>query len=98
MKLVIGGATGFVGREVLRQALQCAEVTEIVTIGRRPVVVDDEQRSKITDIVMEAQDAFPDSVGRLIADSDACIWYGISDLIGFVFCFCGGCAEWMDGL
>ncbi|KAH6663417.1 hypothetical protein B0J14DRAFT_684606 [Halenospora varia] len=74
MKLIIGGATGFVGKEVLRQALRSPEITSIVTLGRRAVVVSEEHKSKIIDIVMEAQEHFSDSVIEQIADADACIW------------------------
>lgn len=78
MKLIIGGATGFVGKEVLRQALRSPEITSIVTLGRRAVVVSEEHKSKIIDIVMEAQEHFSDSVIEQIADADACIWYRLS--------------------
>ncbi|KAE8450785.1 hypothetical protein EG329_005698 [Mollisiaceae sp. DMI_Dod_QoI] len=59
MKLVIGGATGFVGREVLRQALHSNEITSIVTLGRRPVPVKDD---KLTDIVMEDGEQYSETI------------------------------------
>ncbi|CZR52703.1 uncharacterized protein PAC_02580 [Phialocephala subalpina] len=75
MKLVIGGATGFVGREVLRQALNSPEITSIVTIGRRPVtVVDSTNIAKLTDIVMEDGEHYSESDIEKIANADACIW------------------------
>ncbi|KUJ13372.1 uncharacterized protein LY89DRAFT_721397 [Mollisia scopiformis] len=74
MKLVIGGATGFCGREVLRQALRCPQITSVVTIGRRPVVVKDQDTTKLTDIVMEDGTQYSDSTLETIADATACIW------------------------
>jgi nucleoside-diphosphate-sugar epimerase len=72
MKLVIGGATGFVGKELLKQALACPEFTSIVTLGRRPVTVKD---SKLTDVVLDDLEQYPPSALQKIADADACIWY-----------------------
>jgi hypothetical protein len=76
MKLVIGGATGFVGREVLRQALRCPQITSIVTLGRRAVVLEQKDREKVTDIVMmDDGENYSEATLETIADSDACIWY-----------------------
>ena len=83
MKLAIGGATGFVGREVLRQALRCPRITSIVTLGRRAVVVEEQGREKATDIVMmDDGENYSESALEKIADSDACIWYS-ADLLFF---------------
>jgi precorrin isomerase len=35
MKLVIGGSTGFVGAELIRQGLENPAITSIVALGRR---------------------------------------------------------------
>lgn len=77
MKLIIGGATGFVGKEILRQALCNAVITSIVTIGRRPVSsedLDERFKAKLTDIVLEDLTQYSDSVLKQLADADACIW------------------------
>ncbi|CAG8983331.1 hypothetical protein HYALB_00007459 [Hymenoscyphus albidus] len=37
MKLIVTGATGFVGTEVLRQALRNPEITEIIALARKHV-------------------------------------------------------------
>ncbi|KAF8849958.1 hypothetical protein BDZ45DRAFT_752230 [Acephala macrosclerotiorum] len=85
MKLVISGATGFVGREVLRQALKCPDITSVVTIGRRPVTVKDSTNiSKLTDIVMEDGEHYSDSDIEKISDAEACIWYQPNNLTLFI--------------
>jgi putative NADH-flavin reductase len=72
MKLIIGGATGFVGKELLKQAIACPEITSIVTLGRRAVTVQD---PKLTDIVVDDLSQYSDSTREKIAGADACIWY-----------------------
>ena len=71
MKLVIGGATGFVGKELLKQVLANPEFTSVVTLGRRSVVAED---LKLTDVVLENFEHYSPSVIEKIADADACIW------------------------
>ena len=71
MKLVIGGAPGFVGKELLRQALASPKFTSIVTLGRRPVVVEN---PKLIDVVFDDIEVYSTSVLEKIADADACIW------------------------
>jgi hypothetical protein len=95
MKLVIGGATGFVGREVLRQALRCPQITSIVTLGRRAVVVEEQVREKITDIVMmDDGENYSESALEKIADSDACIWYSADLLFGMSSLLIGEKDHW----
>jgi uncharacterized protein YbjT (DUF2867 family) len=36
MKLIITGATGFVGTEVIRQALSNSTITSIIALARKP--------------------------------------------------------------
>lgn len=74
MKLIIAGATGFVGRNLLKEALACSDITSIVTLGRRPVVSEYAERAKVTNIVLDDLEHYPASVMEKIADADACIW------------------------
>lgn len=82
MKLIIGGATGFVGKEILRQALRCPTITSVVTLGRRPVpgedfqgaIVEAQYASKHTDVVLADLEHYPETALKLIANADACIW------------------------
>ncbi len=75
MKLVIAGATGFVGKEILRQALCSSEFDSIVTLGHRAVDVGPHDREKLTDIVLDNLEQYPETVREQLADADACIWY-----------------------
>ncbi|KAK7928101.1 hypothetical protein PG985_005099 [Apiospora marii] len=77
MKLVIGGSTGFVGTELLRQALQNPAVTSIVGISRRETKVPDgstDNSTKLKSIVCEDLNNYPDSLKKELEDADACIW------------------------
>src|ERR1700759_2537834 len=69
MKIILTGATGFVGDEVLRQALDDPSIDQVVVLTRRPVGVSN---PKLNEIVL---DDFLDYSG--LGDqlkADACIW------------------------
>ena len=75
MKLAIGGATGYVGTEVLRQALLSKAVTSIVAIGRRSASVPEGlDGSKLTNVVLEDFNHYPDEAMKKLEGVDACDW------------------------
>ncbi|KAI1493069.1 putative nucleoside-diphosphate-sugar epimerase [Biscogniauxia mediterranea] len=82
MKLIISGATGFVGREVLRQSLSRREITSVVALARRPIAAADldldlgpsADPSKLTSVVVPDYDQYPDAARREFAGAAACIW------------------------
>lgn len=80
MKLIIAGATGFVGTEVVRQALLHPAVTSVVALGRRATPVPanigpDANVSKLKSTICDDFENYSESVKADLAGADACIWY-----------------------
>jgi nucleoside-diphosphate-sugar epimerase len=80
MKIVVAGSTGFVGTEVIRQALSIPEVTEIVALGRRDVTAPDNlgpkaDVSKLQSLVLKDFLNYTDEVKAKLTGADAVIWY-----------------------
>ncbi|KAL9024040.1 MAG: hypothetical protein Q9180_008015, partial [Flavoplaca navasiana] len=79
MKLIVTGATGLVGSEVIRLALRNPAVTSVVAIARKPVLVpanvgSESQMSKLQSVVLENWTSpYTESVIRYVKDADACI-------------------------
>jgi len=75
MKIILTGATGTAGSEVLRQALADAEVTEILVLSRRPLdVADPKLRVAMPENFLDYSKVAPQFAGY-----DACLWcLGIS--------------------
>ncbi len=79
MKLIITGATGYVGKEVVRQSLGRPEITSVVAVARKPVPVPDNlpagaDASKLRSVVVADYTEYPDDVRKEFAGADACIW------------------------
>lgn len=75
MRLILTGATGFSGGEVLRQALADASVEAVLVLTRRPTGL---VHAKLTEVV---RDDFLDYSDVDLRGYDACIWcLGVSQL------------------
>ncbi|KAF4970068.1 hypothetical protein FSARC_2814 [Fusarium sarcochroum] len=80
MKLVVGGATGFLGTEVIRQALQSPEITEVVALARRetriPMDLEEDEaiQSKFKTVVCHDFSNYPQDVKDEVSGADACLW------------------------
>lgn len=80
MKLVIGGSTGYLGAEVVHQALNHPLITSVVALARRethiPKGVDPQiAQSKFKSLTCSDFKDYPQDVRAEISDADACIWY-----------------------
>ncbi|KAF1852055.1 uncharacterized protein K460DRAFT_392203 [Cucurbitaria berberidis CBS 394.84] len=75
MKLIVAGATGFVGSEVLYAALQHPSVTSVVSLSRRPVldprVVN---HAKWESILLEDFEHYPSDAIARMQGAVGCIW------------------------
>ena len=77
MKVLITGATGMAGSEVVRQAINDDAITSIIALVRRPLEIT---HPKITTVIHDDYSLY-DDVKDHFRNSDACIWcLGISQL------------------
>jgi nucleoside-diphosphate-sugar epimerase len=77
MKIIVTGATGMAGAEVVRQAIIDDNITQIIALVRRPLTIT---HPKITTVIHQDFLNY-DAVMHFFKDCDACIWcLGISQL------------------
>jgi dTDP-4-dehydrorhamnose reductase len=80
MKIVIAGSTGFIGQELVRQALLHPQIDSVVALARRDHELPEDLRkpeieSKFTSVSCSDFKNYPQYVKDEIAGADACIWY-----------------------
>jgi len=71
MKIVLTGATGFVGSEVLNQLVRSPVVSEVTCLTRRPLTV---ASPKLVEILHGDFSAYDESLSRYLAQHSGCIW------------------------
>ncbi|KAL4780053.1 hypothetical protein BJX76DRAFT_364626 [Aspergillus varians] len=76
MKLIVAGATGLVGTEIIRQCLQINEITQLIALARKPVHIEEgtDPTSKLKSVVIRDYGEYSADVKAEFAGSDACIW------------------------
>lgn len=80
MKLIIGGASGFVATEIIRQSLSIPKITSVIAVARRAIATPSNlgrgaDASKFRSVILDNYDRYPDDVKKQLAGADACIWY-----------------------
>lgn len=71
MKLILTGASGFIGSEVLHQTLQDPAIDSVIALTRRPLKVD---HPKLKVLIVEDFTDIPKDVLAVCAEASACIW------------------------
>ncbi|KAF2008870.1 hypothetical protein BU24DRAFT_359479 [Aaosphaeria arxii CBS 175.79] len=75
MKLIIAGATGFVGKELLSQGLCNPQVSSIIAISRGPVSAPDgANQFKLKSVVVKDYGTYTTGDRKEFTDAAACIW------------------------
>ncbi|KAJ6790279.1 hypothetical protein PWT90_07510 [Aphanocladium album] len=79
MKLIVVGATGLIGSEIIRQALSHKSVTSVVALGRRPTppptsITAGPALEKFQSVTLEDFANYTEDVKRQLSGADACIW------------------------
>lgn len=75
MKIVVGGASGFVGTEVLRQSLARPEITSVVALSRRPITAPEgSDASKFKNLVLKDFGNYSEEDKKELAGASGCIW------------------------
>ncbi|ROV96504.1 hypothetical protein VMCG_07781 [Cytospora schulzeri] len=77
MKLIIGGSSGFVGTELVRQALTNSAITSIIGVSRRETPIppgSTDDSGKLKSVVCDNFESYSGSLKKELEDADACIW------------------------
>ncbi|PNP76183.1 hypothetical protein FNYG_10472 [Fusarium nygamai] len=71
MKLIVVGATGYIGAGILRQALARSDVTSVVAVTRRPLK---QTATKLQNVIVPDYGTYSPAAKQAFAGAGACIW------------------------
>ncbi|KAI1471521.1 uncharacterized protein F4812DRAFT_414377 [Daldinia caldariorum] len=74
MKIIITGATGFVGSEVVRQAIADEAITHAFVLTRKPLPEDISKSEKITIIEHKDFSTYPPELLAQLTGAEGCVW------------------------
>ena len=74
-KIILTGATGFIGGEVLRQCLAHPSIASVVILSRRalPETLSKHPKLKVV-IHHDFSTTYPPALLEEVVEADACIW------------------------
>ena len=85
MKLIVAGATGFVGTEIVRQSVSDPRITSLIALSRKPMSPPDTlgekaDRSKFRNVLMDDYETYSDDVKAEFEGAEGCIWYASNEV------------------
>ncbi|SCO87715.1 uncharacterized protein FRV6_11842 [Fusarium oxysporum] len=83
MKLIVTGANGYVGSEIIRQSLKLPQVSSVVAVSRKLVSPPaGTLPARFESVVVPDYGTYPDHVRDTFRGADACIWtVGITPMV-----------------
>ncbi|KAF8311141.1 hypothetical protein DL93DRAFT_2169193 [Clavulina sp. PMI_390] len=76
--IIIVGASGYVGTELIRQSLQHSNIVSVIAITRKPMTLASsmlpEHASKLWNVVTKDYDQYSPEMREAFAGASACIW------------------------
>jgi len=74
MKIILTGSSGFIGTEVLTQAISNPNITSIVVLSRKPLPEQVTSNSKVNVVIIEDFTSYTPDVLKQLEGADGCVW------------------------
>ena len=77
MRVFLTGATGFIGGEVLTQALAHPSITSLICLSRRALPESVTTNPKVKVIILSDFMSYPPKILAQLEGAESCIWYAV---------------------
>ncbi|PVH79088.1 putative nucleoside-diphosphate-sugar epimerase [Cadophora sp. DSE1049] len=74
MKIILTGSSGFIGTEILSQAISNPEITSIVALSRKPLPEKFASNPKVSVVIIEDFASYTPDVLKKLEGVEGCIW------------------------
>ena len=74
-KIIVTGATGFIGSNVVKQCTKNTEVAEVIVLTRKPIDEELSRNSKVNVMLHEEFSQYPDDLLEQLKGAVGCIWW-----------------------
>ncbi|KAH7364803.1 hypothetical protein BKA65DRAFT_447960 [Rhexocercosporidium sp. MPI-PUGE-AT-0058] len=74
MKIILTGTSGFIGTEILTQALSHPDITSIIALSRKPLPSQYTTNRKLTVIIIEDFLSYTPEILKQLEGAEGCIW------------------------
>lgn len=75
MKVILTGASGFVGGQVAIECVRCPLISSLLIVTRRVLDIEDLKNPMVTQIIHDDFSHWPAAVLEQLTGAEACIWY-----------------------
>jgi uncharacterized protein YbjT (DUF2867 family) len=82
MKLILSGSSGFIGHEVLSQALAHPSITQIIALSRKPLENKYTQNPKLKVAIVGDFERYTPKILDELQGAEGCIWFVSLPFIG----------------
>ncbi|KAH9205111.1 hypothetical protein DL95DRAFT_397944 [Leptodontidium sp. 2 PMI_412] len=74
MKIILTGSSGFIGTEILAQALSNPAITSIIALSRKPLPSIHTSNPKLTVVIIEEFNSYTPEILKQLEGAEGCIW------------------------
>lgn len=74
MRLIITGATGLVGRALVRRCIANDKISHALVLTRKPLAEDVTKHPKVTVITHDDFSSYPSELLKQLAGAEGCLW------------------------
>src|SRR4051794_15370234 len=95
MKLILSGANGFIGTEILNQTLSNPAITSLIALSRKPLSIT---HPKLRVVIVQDFSSYTPEILEELEGAEGCIWFVLPlslPFFSYLPCCLIYCLQWL---